>query len=97
MPSKYSSDECKKAFEYRFIALLCLYSSIVILFFVYISVFFAIIAAILFVSAIIINVAYWKCPYCTRNFNIRHGSMDRITHCPYCGEKLRDVHYFHIR
>lgn len=46
-----------------------------------------------FLAYIYINIKYWKCPKCERGFNMR-GSMDRITHCPYCGVRLC---YAHLR
>lgn len=38
----------------------------------------------------IVTTIYWKCPSCNKRFPIRNNSMYKLTHCPYCGVKLRN-------
>ncbi|WP_066497268.1 hypothetical protein [Abyssisolibacter fermentans] len=87
------SNECEKVFKFRFIALLCLYVSLFILVLSVINILFIILGIGTFVAYIVLNTMYWKCPYCNRGFEMRHGSMDKMTHCPYCGNKLRNPPY----
>ncbi|MCY6372223.1 hypothetical protein [Clostridium ganghwense] len=96
--------EGKKVFKYRAIAIYFLYGGIVISFPIWVVFstifdtkvggFFAIASIMIsFIISIVLDLIYWKCPKCERNFAIRHGDMDDITHCPYCGTRLRYKDY----
>ncbi|MBS5318044.1 MAG: hypothetical protein KHY44_16985 [Clostridiales bacterium] len=43
----------------------------------------------LMVVSAAISFICWRCPYCGKSFGVRHGRMESIAHCPFCGEKLR--------
>ncbi|MCM1992221.1 hypothetical protein [Oceanirhabdus seepicola] len=43
----------------------------------------------LIISTVISSI-HWKCPSCNRRFSTRNNSMYNMTHCPYCGVKLRN-------
>ncbi|MTI65451.1 MAG: hypothetical protein FH753_02505 [Firmicutes bacterium] len=84
----------EKIFKYRRISLVCLYLTFPTLFISALNIFFIILPIGLGIAFLVLNFLYWKCPYCNKDFEIRQGATDRITHCPYCGEKLRDYYKF---
>ena len=89
MIKKEMIEEGKKVFRYRFISELCLFFSFVVLFFTGITIYCLIISGLLFLSYIIINVIYWRCPNCKKDFELRLSPMDRMNCCPFCGVILR--------
>lgn len=93
-------NEGKKVFKYRFISnmstlvLLIISFPIALIVNNHTNADFAIftlivIIACAFIIPLILNLKFWKCPKCEKNFKFRHGAMDDITHCPYCGVRLR--------
>lgn len=77
-------------FHYRFISKCCLGIGIIALVFVPKSPILLIIAIGMIIAFLVINGAYWKCPKCQRQFELRSGAMDKMTYCPYCAHQLRE-------
>lgn len=82
--------EFEKVFKYRRIALTCLYLVFPAAFLIYAWKFLIIIPIGLIIAFLALSLIYWRCPICGKSFELRHSSMDKITHCPFCGTKLRD-------
>jgi uncharacterized C2H2 Zn-finger protein len=85
-----NENEHVKIFRYRFFALVCLYIGALSIFLCALDGFFAIIPISLFITFVTVNLIFWRCPACGKGFEMRHSKMDRISHCPYCGVKLRE-------
>ncbi len=82
----------------RLISLLLLYSGFISIFstliyypgpvselIIYIHIFLGI--ALTGVS-LILSFLFWRCKYCGKGFELRHGSMDRMLYCPYCNKEI---------
>ncbi|MCY6485533.1 hypothetical protein OW763_14455 [Clostridium aestuarii] len=92
-------NEAKKVFRYRFI----IQTNFIILFLIpypisamiynntnEINIAMAALISIIifdFIFTWTLNFIFWRCPKCKTHFSMR--GMDRISHCPYCGVKLR--------
>ncbi len=79
----------KNVFKFRKIAFICLGASLLFLALGGISIVFAIFGIGLLISFFVLNLKYWKCPYCGVGFELRHSKMDGSNYCPSCGKKLR--------
>lgn len=78
-------------FQYRFISKRCLDVAIIALIFAFKSpILLSILAIGMFIAFLVINGAYWRCPKCQRQFQLRSGPMDKMTYCPFCAHQLRE-------
>jgi hypothetical protein len=86
-------EQAKKVFKNRQLSLACLYIGLIVLCFGAINIIPLIIGITLIVAFFVLSLIFWKCPCCGEHFEVRHGRMDRITHCPFCGVRLRYSDY----
>ena len=43
----------------------------------------------LFCAFFTLDVLFWKCPKCGKNFPHRHRHQEQYNCCPFCGERLK--------
>jgi len=51
--------------------------------------FIIIISMVAGFTVFVLNVYFWKCPKCKLSFPMNFSSTRYMSHCPYCGVKLK--------
>lgn len=86
----------EKLFKYRKLLQRSLVASLIIVFIIGLILkgdsgkYFMIISGLIMVgTTFALQTYFWKCPKCKLNFPYDFDSTRHMTHCPYCGVRLR--------